>query len=157
MRPLLRVVVLLLATLSLPLVAHADSLTYDFVTSNTPYGIITTSLPASPTPQAYTADFFKLKIPLIVDGDPMTIPVKFFTAAAGGGAKGHGVRERGPVLFTGPTSDPTFLTGTFNFDGFTLTIKPETPPIPEPSTLLLFATGAFACCWFLKRRVALQQ
>lgn len=152
---LVRIVVLLFAALSLPIAAHADTL-YDFVTSNTPYGIITTSLPASPTPLSFTADSFNLTVPLIVDGDPMTIPVDFYTALGGGGASGQGIHIAGPVLFTGSTSDPTFLTGTFNFGDFTLTIQPETPPIPEPSTLLLFATGAFACCWLLRKKAPLR-
>ena len=151
MRHAVRVLVLLVAALVIP-AARADTLTYDFITSNTPEGIISTSLLASPTPTSFTADSFRITVPLIVDGDPLTIPVDFYTAAGGGGAGGQGVHVEGPVLFTGLTSNPTFLTGTFAFEDFTLTITPQVSAVPEPRTLLLFGSGALLCCFFIKRR-----
>src|SRR5580765_4500031 len=83
---LVRAVVLLSAALFIGVRANADPLTYSFITSNTPFGIISTSLPAMPTPSSFTATSFEITAPLIVDGDPMTLPVDFFTLAAGGGA-----------------------------------------------------------------------
>lgn len=133
--------------------ASADSI-YSFVTSNTPYGVITTALPSSPTPLSSTADSFQVNATLIIDGDPMTLPVDFFDATAGGGAEGDGMRFAGPVLFSGPPANPTFLTGSFNFGDFTLTISPSPSALvnsPEPATLVLFGTGALICCWFAKR------
>jgi hypothetical protein len=138
--------------------ADADTLTYNFVTSNTPYGIITTSLPASPTPLSSTSDSFQIDVPLIVDGDPMTLPVDFFDAAAGGGAEGDGMRFTGPVLFSGLTTSPTFLTGTFGFGDFTLTIypAPALTTVPEPATLVLFGTGILICYWLARKRFTAQ-
>jgi len=148
---LVRAVVLLSAALFIGVRANADPLTYSFITSNTPFGIISTSLPAMPTPSSFTATSFEITAPLIVDGDPMTLPVDFFTLAAGGGAGGGGTHVDGPVLFTGPTSSPTFLTGTFAFGDFTLTISPATSPIPEPPTLFLLGAGAVASGLILRR------
>jgi PEP-CTERM motif len=139
MRHLVRTVALafiLFATCSI--VARADPLIYDFVTSNTPDGIVTTSVPASPAPTSFTATSFEIIAPFIVDGDPMTLPVDFFTAAGGGGAAGGGMHFGGPLLFSGPTSAPSFLAGTFSFGDFTVAISPA----PEPATVLLFGIGA---------------
>jgi hypothetical protein len=83
--------------------------------------------------------------------------VDFFDAAAGGGA-GSGVDVlHGPVLFSGSLSNPTMLTGMFPLSG---TVTPDsdgpiaisgtlnatssttgTPPVPEPSSGILFLTG----------------
>ncbi len=136
--------------------ADADPLIYNFITNNTPYGIITTSLPASPSPLSWTSDSFQIDVPLIVDGDSMTLSVDFFDAAAGGGAEGDGMRFMGPVLFSGPATNPTFMTGTFGFGDFTLTISPAPvlTGIPEPATLVLFGTGVLVCYWVARRRSA---
>jgi PEP-CTERM motif len=154
MRHLVRTAALVLGvSASGSLMARADSSTFDsFVTSNTPEGIITTTLPSSPTPDSFTSTSFQLTVPLIIDGDPMTLPVDFYTAAGGGGAAGDGMRFAGPVLFSGPTSAPTFLTGTFNFGDFTLTISPSpVTPVPEPATFVLFGTGALLLAAFGRR------
>jgi PEP-CTERM motif len=69
----------------------------------------------------------------------------------------------GPNLFTDPLTDPTFLTGTFdfnyvatpqgpNFPG-TITITPESvATTPEPSTLALLTTGIFGLIAVAPRR-----
>jgi hypothetical protein len=141
--------------LSGSLTAAADPVFYSFVTSNTPYGVITTALPSSPTPVSSTADSFRVDATLVIDGDPTTLPVDFFAAAAGGGAEADGMHFGGPVLFSGPTANPTFLTGTFNLGDFTVTVSPSPSAaalsLPEPATLVLFGTGALICCWFAKR------
>jgi hypothetical protein len=142
MRKIARTFALLFAALVVGTAARADTLTYNFIASNTPEGIVSTSLPASPTPLSFTTGSFQITVPLIVDGDPLTIPVDFYTAASGGGAGGQGVRVEGPTLFTGLTSSPTFLTGTFAFGDFNLTISPQPSAVPEPSSLFLFGSGA---------------
>lgn len=154
MRYLVRTAAIALGVLlsgSLP--AAADSVIYSFVTNDTAYGVIMTELPSSPNPLSSTADSFRIDATLIIDGDPMTLPVDFFDAAAGGGAEGGGVRFEGPVLFSGPTANPMFLMGTFNFGDFIVTVSPSPSALvaPEPATLVLFGTGALICCWFAKR------
>jgi hypothetical protein len=151
MRNKVRTLALLCAALVIPIAAHADTLTYNFITSNTPEGIVSTSLPASPTPLSFTANSFQIIVPLIVDGDPLTIPVDFYNAAGGGGASGQGVRVEGPVLFSGLTSSPTFLTGTFAFGDFNLTISPQPSPVPEPPSLLLFGSGVILCSFLIRK------
>jgi hypothetical protein len=100
---------------------------------------------------SFTTNSFQIIVPLIVDGDPLTIPVDFYTAASGGGAGGQGVRVEGPVLFTGLTSSPTFLTGTFAFGDFNLTISPQPSAVPEPSSLFLFGSGALLCGLLIRK------
>lgn len=68
-----------------------------------------------------------------------------------------------PTLFSGSLSNPTFLTGTFNaeyqpvvlFPSFpgTITIAPQTTtPVPEPSTLILMASGILGAFVTLRSR-----
>lgn len=153
MRYLVRTAVIALGILlSGSLAAAADPVIYNFTTSNAPFGVITTSLPASPTSISSAGDAFEIQVPVIVNGDPMTLPINFFDTATGGGLGAAGMRFSGPVLFSGSAASPTFLTGTFVFDDFTLTISPSASDLaPEPATLVLFGTGALICCWFAKR------
>jgi hypothetical protein len=55
-------------------------------------------------------------------------------------------------LYTGTTTDPTFLTGTFNVGSDTLTITPQTGLVPEPSTLILLATGTLGVLCLASQR-----
>jgi hypothetical protein len=52
----------------------------------------------------------------------------------------------------GSTSAPTFLTGTFTFGDFTLTVTPQAAPVPEPSTLLLLGLGAVTGGGLIRRK-----
>jgi hypothetical protein len=158
MHSLARTVAASVAILLMCAVAHAATM-YNFNATDTPYGDISLSLPASPTPSSFTADFFELaSVPLIVDGDSVTENIDFYTLAAGGGAGGAGVRANGSQLFTGPTSSPTFLIGTFPIKGFNLTISnPNTSPVPEPSSLLLFGTGLLGAYGIFRKKLHLGQ
>jgi hypothetical protein len=119
----------------------------------------TFSLPNNPTPSSVGADFFQIdNLVVTIQGlGTFTGNVDFFDAAAGGGA-GSGVDVlHGPVLFSGSLSNPTMLTGMFPLSG---TVTPDsdgpiaisgtlnatssttgTPPVPEPSSGILFLTG----------------
>jgi hypothetical protein len=145
---------------------YADTLLYNFVTSNTPYGIISTTLPASPAPISFTLNSFDIGIvPIALDGDVTNVLVRFYTAAEGGGASGFFdgdlYRYDGPPLFSGSTNAPTFLTGVFPFGDFSLTITPGITDeaegrdaIPEPSTLILFGIGMLVGGGLLRRRLS---
>lgn len=153
MRKLARTLTLLSALPLGAVAAHADTLMDNFVATNTPFGTITATLPASPTPTSFTATSFEIPSgPVIVDGDTVMVNVDFFTLAAGGGAQGGGVRIDGPQLFSGPTSSPTFLLGTFPLGGFDLTIS-QAAAVPEPSSLALLGTGFLGICAVLRRKL----
>jgi hypothetical protein len=135
----------------------------------------TFSLPDNPTPSSVGADFFQIdNLVVTIEGQgTFTGNVDFFDAAAGGGA-GSGVDAlHGPVLFSGSLSNPTMLTGMFPLSGM---VTPDsdgpidvsgtlvatsstttTPPVPEPSSGLLFCTalGAIASALALRRRAAI--
>jgi hypothetical protein len=135
-------------------VVRADTLAYKFLATGTPYGEITATMPASPTPASFTATSFELSsIPVVVDGDPVTENIDFYTSAAGGGAAGAGVHVDGDQLFTGLTSSPTFKLGTFTVGGFDLTISQAASAVPEPASLFLFGTGALIAYGVFKRKL----
>lgn len=135
-------------------VAHADTM-YNFTASITPYGPITATLPASPTPSSFTTTSFELlSVPVVVDGDTFSETVDFFTSAAGGGASGGEIRVDGDQLFTGSTSTPTFRLGTFTVGDFSVTISSAPSAVPEPSSLALLATGALGVVGVFRRKLS---
>ncbi len=154
---------LLASAFILPLAAHADNIDDFLITGNG--NTITFSLPASPTDVFVSTGaggviggFSPIPAPLVTtNGVTTTSGMEFlsgniFFVGAGIQLYGDDLTLVGQLLYSGSAYTPTFLTGTFDLHQFqafpnvdyTLTITPEsTPPaVPEPSALLLFATGA---------------
>jgi hypothetical protein len=155
---------LFLSASILPLAAHADAIDDFLITGQG--NIITFSLPASP-PDVFvptgaggaTGGFIVLPpTPVTLNGDTSSTSIEFFNGQlfVGPGLNffepGVAYTLVGAILYTGSEYTPTFKIGTFDlhqFQGalgqnYTLTITPEsTPPaVPEPSSLLLFLSGA---------------
>jgi PEP-CTERM motif len=165
---------LLTSALTLTLTAHADTID-DFVLTGQG-NTITFSFPATPSNASpvyimrgpETAGFL-IPDSIIVNGQ--TTPAFFqFTNGFAPGSSGFilntpGNSEffQGPILYSGSSITPTFLTGTFTFNLFVSTFPPEVPYIltitpepatatPEPSTLALLTTGTFGLIAFAARR-----
>ena len=151
-----------------------DQFTFNFPTTSTFIPVhLTIDLPASPPPSPYTGingcavDCFAVvgetasNIPYVfyfIQFAPGSTLVEFATynpifgppSAPGAYTKISASED----LFTGSLSNPTFIPGTFDgqymavvgFPSFpgTITIQPVETTTPEPSTLLLFATGLAA-------------
>jgi hypothetical protein len=158
---------LVLAAASLPIAAHADTLD-DFVLTDPIGDIIAFSLPASPPVFGPSEPDQFETFPVLMSFNPPYFGSKFldgqlifYSTLAGGGLEvmffhpGGTTQftDHGDLLYSGTTADPTFLTGTFHVGSDILTITPQTGPVPEPSTLALFATGIFGVLC-LSRRVA---
>lgn len=110
--------------------------------------------------------------PIIFDGLPVSSDVFFPLGASilGGGLDLNiFVGGRFPVdtivlegsqLYTGSEAMPTFLTGQFTLmspidrNTYNLEIASESSPIPEPRSLVLLLTGAFASLRSIRRRTA---
>jgi len=168
MRKALFTLALLASAFTLPLTAHADTIDDFVLTGN---GTTATfSLPASPPGNPFTCPpgnnaclpgsktSFSVSTLVTTDGIPTEEGITFPTSLFSGGLLIGPPIERflGPQLFAPDAANPTFLIGTFTLTlddlsapeilHYTLTITPETStdPTPEPSTLLLFATGLAA-------------
>jgi PEP-CTERM motif-containing protein len=147
----------------------------DVFYSFTAFGTTATfSLPNNPTPSSVGADFFQLDgITVVIPGEgTFTGDVDFFNTAGGGGAASGVNVLQGPQLFSGTLSNPTMLTGMFPLSG---TVTPDEdgpvdvsgtliasstapPPVPEPSSALLFFTGigTIAGTLALRRRASVR-
>jgi len=149
---------LVLAATALSIAAHADTID-DFVFTDALGDTITFSLPASPLVFGPSEPDQFETFPVLMSFNPPYFGSKFldgqlifYSTLAGGGLKvmffhpGGATQftDHGDLLYSGTTADPTFLTGTFNVGSDTLTITPQTGPVPEPSTLVLLTTGTLA-------------
>jgi PEP-CTERM motif len=156
---------LVLAAAALPMAAHADTID-DFVLTDPIGDNIAFSLPASPPIFGPTSPFLFETFPVVLSFSPPYFGSKnldgqilFYSALGGGGLNvliSHPggttpVLDHGDLLYSGTTANPTFLTGTFHVGTDTLTITPETAPTPEPSTLVLLATGTLGVLSLARR------
>jgi hypothetical protein len=158
MRTVYQVFVLAFAVLAAP-VAKADTL--DFTLTG-PGNIYTFSIDSSPVPdEVVNGEYFQVDNILVNINDQFgqTSDIRFFNSSDGGGIIfiDIPVGAAGDQLYTGAEASPIFRTGTFNLlrlntTPFTLTIAPESSPVPEPGTLALLGTGALAALGSLRRR-----
>ena len=150
--------------LLLPSLPKADSISIDDIfTFQLPGLTYSWELPASPTIPPSDGSALNFVIPNVaysVNGSVSTLlpnEFDFLTTSDGGGFAlfnsfspsfplTHVVLDKlGPQFFTGSTSAPTFLPGTYSLDGApggpgTLTIRAT----PEPASLLLIGSGVLA-------------
>jgi PEP-CTERM motif len=162
---------LVLAATSLPLAAHADPID-NFLLTDTAGDTISFSLPASPPVFGPSNPLLFETFPVVLSFDPAFFgnntldgQILFYSALGGGGLNvmifhpggTTQIIDHGDLLYSGTTTDPTFLTGTFNVGSDTLTITPQTGPVPEPSTLVLLATGTFGVLRFARQRRRMAQ
>jgi hypothetical protein len=162
-----------------------DQFTFNFNTTSGIVPVhLTIDLPASPPPSPYTGinacavDCFAVVgqsgsnsyVFDFIQFAPGSTLIEFATFNPIFGpptAPGAYTQIAAPALFTGSLSNPTFLTGTFdaqymavpgfpNFPG-TITIDPINTTTPEPSTLLLFATGLATGITAIRRRTRMVQ
>jgi hypothetical protein len=127
----------------------------------------TWTLPLSPTPDAVFLDAFRINnVEILFNGNPVTAFIEFYDAGFGGGACADVFCSLfdlyGPVLFSGTTAAPTFLTGIFTMNQGT----PSGPEvrlviangengggvIPEPETWAMLIAGFGLVGFALRRR-----
>jgi hypothetical protein len=135
---------------------EADTLTYNLTG---PGGFqVGFSLPQDPT---FTATSFGYIVPvtgLAVYSIPIAT-LDFFNTANGGGLGADGFQLDGKQLYTSTSGSLVLSTGTFPLEGFstpyTLTVTDgKTTSTPEPSTLLLLASGMAGLACVTRRKPA---
>jgi hypothetical protein len=163
---------LVLAASSLPIAVRADTID-NFTLTDISGGTMTFSLPASPPvfgpSNPFLFETFTLPLsfnPAFFGNTTLDGQILFYSTLAGGGLNvmiyhpggTTPIVDHGDLLYSGTTANPTFLTGTFHVGSDILTITPQTAPTPEPSTLVLLATGTLGVlCLARQRRRRLTQ
>ena len=160
---------LVLAATFLPIAAHADPLdpTDNFILTDIFGDTITFSLPASPPVFGPSSTFLFETFPVLLSFNPpyfgnknLDGQILFYSVLGGGGlnvmiSRPGGttpIIDHGDLLYSGTTANPTFLIGTFHVGSDILTITPQTAPTPEPSTLVLLATGTLGVLCLARQR-----
>lgn len=149
-------------------VATVDSYDFTFVPTSGPTYTWSVANPVPATTPLAGISFVLSDVPYKVGGTSATGTLDFFSAAGGGAfilaanpdSTTYILDEFGPVLYTGPESNPTFNTGDFSLSGSfngptnaTLSIAAvTTTATPEPSTLLLTGLGVAGLFWFARKR-----
>lgn len=107
------------------------------------------SLDSDPVPDAFNASQFAFfGVPITTGAGVVVTQIDFFDSIYGGlnvGTASSFVGYRGPTLYSGPASNPHFLTGTFALAGSggagTLTISDLSSAVPEPGTWAMMIVG----------------
>lgn len=134
MRKLLPIVIVCCLLFAMP--AAADTINY---TVTGTMGTITFSLPVNPSPDYFSGGSFFTFLNLSTSIGVSN--VVFYNSSAGGGLVMSGFNLYGPQLYSGPESNPTLLTGTFEFDSGLGSPAIATAAVAEPVSLVLLGTG----------------
>ena len=137
---------LIAGALLIPSEALAD--TYQFTLSGNASALF--GLDSSPTPTSNGADDFTIAgVNGTFNGSPATFDLLFYDSSESGGFDISGLlNTAGDQLFTGTTSNPTFILGTFTLStygssdrAYTLTISSMDAAVPEPSSWAMMLLG----------------
>ncbi len=136
--------------------AKADTLTYDLTG---PYGFeLAFDLPQNPT---FTSTSFGYIVPVtgLTIGPTSITSLDFFSSSHGGGLGADGVQLSGDQLYSFTGGPLVLSTGTFSLDAyrtrFTLLVTDgDTVSTPEPSSLLLLASGLAGVAFMIRKNLA---
>ena len=137
--------------------------TYQFTLSGNATAVF--SLNSSPTPSSNGPDDFTITgVNGTFNGAPTTFDLLFYDTAESGGFDISGLLSlSGDQLFTGSTSSPSFILGTFPLStygstdkAFSLTISSSDGAVPEPASWTMMLLG-LAALGGAARRVKLRK
>jgi hypothetical protein len=161
-RAFVKILALVAVVAATTLAAKAGTLSFTLTGEGATY---TFSLPSSPLPDIVYApySFIFNSIDVTSNGVTTASEVDFYSSSYGfGGFKIPALIASpfyGPQLYTGPETNPTFSLGNFdlvnsdNLAPYTLGIAEAASPVPEPSSLVLLASGGLALLGVGRRRL----